>query len=86
MYGCEDSFENDTVYGYSGVKTCACTYCDTTCPIPQVDGVVLFFDGCDWSLVATIYVYLMAASLVIQIIRYYQRTKLAEEEKAEAWK
>ena len=65
VYGCEDSFDNDTVDGYKDVTTCKCTYCDTTCPIPSVNGDVLFFDGCDWSLVAMIYVYLIVFSLVV---------------------
>ena len=49
-----------------------------SCPIPDVNGDVLFFDGCDWELVGIIYGALIVVSAGIEIFRHMYNKKKEE--------
>ena len=72
--------------GYTDITTCPCTYCDLSCPVPEVDGFISFFDGANWWIVAFAYVALFIFSIVVGVFRCYfdKKAKIEEEEKQKA--
>jgi len=81
VYNCNESFEPDNVMeGYPDITTCSCTYCDLSCPVPQVDSFISFFDGADWWIVAFVYAALFIFSIVVAIFRWYFDKKAKQED------
>jgi phosphotransferase system glucose/maltose/N-acetylglucosamine-specific IIC component len=70
--------------GYENITTCSCTYCDLSCPVPNVNGDIAFFDGCNWFLVGMFYTYVVIFTVVLQIIKRYYASKDDEDEKNQA--
>lgn len=72
---------NGTLDGYTGIHNCSCSFCDSACPAPNVNGDIGFFDGCDGEMVGIIYAYLVLFSIVLYIFRAYFDKVRDEKEK-----
>jgi hypothetical protein len=83
VYECNTVFPDNNMEGFQNITSCPCTYCDLACPVPDVNGDIAFFDGCDWFLVGMAYVYVVIFTVVIQIVKRYYASKYEEEEKKE---
>ena len=76
VYDCNHAVSDDNVLDlFNDVTTCQCTYCDLACPIPDVNGNVLFFDGCDWELVGIIYAAFIVVAAGIEVFRHCYKKK-----------
>jgi phosphotransferase system glucose/maltose/N-acetylglucosamine-specific IIC component len=49
--------------------------------VPNVNGEVNFFDGCNWLLVVLVYVYVILFSVVYNVFKKYCLKKQQDEEK-----
>lgn len=64
---------------YNGTHNCSCSFCDSACPAPNVNGDVAFFDGMDGEIVGIVWALLALFSIVLIVFREYNEKKRVEE-------
>lgn len=82
-YDCSYNVPADgVVEGYTGIHNCSCSFCDSACPAPNVNGDIGFFDGCDGVMVGIVYAFLVLFSIVLWVFRdFYEKKRIAQEKK-----
>jgi hypothetical protein len=76
VYDCSYNVPSDgKLENYTGIHNCSCSFCDSSCAAPNVNGDIGFFDGCDGELVAIVYAILVLFSIVLFVFRSYLEKK-----------